>query len=97
MAITKTLTWNYGRPRCNLVVLFATAVFQFLGGYISTFGTATAYLALIAWHRSDLHPLSHVPYANLVTIVVVLPALAFVAGWLLAGREPSTLGHSPLE
>jgi len=48
VAITKTLTWNYGRPRCNLVVLFATAVFQFLGGYISTFGTATAVLELVS-------------------------------------------------
>jgi putative ABC transport system permease protein len=60
-------------------------------------GTATAYLALIAWHRSDLHELSRVPYANLVTIVVVLPMLAFVAGWLLAGREPQTIGRRPIE
>jgi putative ABC transport system permease protein len=60
-------------------------------------GTATAYLALIAWHRSDLHPLTRVPYGNLVTIVVVLPALAFIAGWLLAGREPGELGRRPVE
>ena len=60
-------------------------------------GTATAYLALIAWHRSDLHPLTHVPGANLVTIVVVLPVLAFGAGWLLAGREPPHLAQRPIE
>jgi putative ABC transport system permease protein len=60
-------------------------------------GTATAYLALIAWHRSDLHQLTRVPYANLVTIVVVLPVLAFVAGWLLAGREPSAIAKRPVD
>ena len=29
-------------------------------------GTGGAYLALIAWHRSDLHPLTQVPYLDLV-------------------------------
>ena len=28
-------------------------------------GTAGAYAALLAWHRSDLSPLGHVPVANL--------------------------------
>ena len=51
-------------------------------------GTGGAYLALIAWHRSDLHPLTQVPYLDLVIIVVGLPLLAITAGWILAGREP---------
>jgi len=60
-------------------------------------GTGGAYLALIAWHRSDLHPLTQVPYVDLVIILAGLPLLAITAGWLLAGREPSAIAHQPLE
>ncbi len=60
-------------------------------------GTGGAYLALIAWHRSDLHPLTQVPYLDLAIILVGLPLLAIAAGWLLAGREPSSIAHQPLE
>jgi putative ABC transport system permease protein len=60
-------------------------------------GTGGAYIALIAWHRSDLHPLTRVPYLDLVIIIVGLPLLAITAGWLLAGREPSSITHQPLE
>jgi len=60
-------------------------------------GTGGAYVALIAWHRSDLHPLSQIPYIDLVIIVVGLPMLAITAGWLLAGREPAAIAHQPLE
>jgi putative ABC transport system permease protein len=60
-------------------------------------GTGGAYLALVAWHRSDLHPLSRVPYLDLVIIIVGLPLLAISAGWLLAGREPPSIAHQPLE
>jgi putative ABC transport system permease protein len=65
-----------------------------LGGLL---GTAGAYLALVAWHRSDLHPLTRVPYLDLVMIIAGLPLLAITAGWLLAGREPASIAHQPLE
>jgi putative ABC transport system permease protein len=60
-------------------------------------GTGGAYLALIAWHRSDLHPLTQIPWLDLVIIIVGLPLLAITAGWLLAGREPASIAHQPLE
>jgi putative ABC transport system permease protein len=60
-------------------------------------GTGGAYLALVAWHRSDLHPLTRVPYLDLVIIIVGLPLVAITAGWLLAGREPASIAHQPLE
>src|SRR5438445_8786558 len=60
-------------------------------------GTGGAYLALVAWHRSDLHPLTQVPFLDLATIIVGLPLIAITAGWLLAGREPPTIAHQPLE
>ncbi len=60
-------------------------------------GTIGAYVALVVWYRSDLSPLGRVPIANLVVIVVGLPLLAAVAGWLLAGREPPAIARQPLE
>jgi putative ABC transport system permease protein len=57
----------------------------------------TAYAALLAWHRSDLSPLSNVPTLDLVVIVVGLPVIATVGGWLLAGGEPPALARQPFE
>jgi putative ABC transport system permease protein len=63
----------------------------------SLLGAAGAYIALLVWYRSDLSPLRRVPVGNLVVIVVGLPVLAAVGGWLLAGREPSAIARQPLE
>jgi putative ABC transport system permease protein len=60
-------------------------------------GTAGAYAALLAWYRSDLHPLGRVPTANLLVILVGLPLLATIGGWLLAGREPPAISRRPIE
>jgi putative ABC transport system permease protein len=60
-------------------------------------GTAGAYAALLTWWRSDLAPLGRVPVANLIVIVVGLPLIATVGGWLLAGRDPPTIARRPLE
>jgi putative ABC transport system permease protein len=65
-----------------------------LGGLL---GTAGAYVALLAWHRSNLSPLSNVPGLDLVVILVGLPVIATVGGWLLAGRQPPALARQPLE
>jgi putative ABC transport system permease protein len=56
-------------------------------------GTAAAYLGLAAGHLSALTPL---PVPDLVTVVVGTPIVASVAGWLLAGREPSAIARRPL-
>jgi putative ABC transport system permease protein len=63
----------------------------------SLLGTAGAYVSLLVWYRSDLTSLGRVPVANLVVIVVGLPVLAAVGGWVLAGREPSAIARRPLE
>jgi putative ABC transport system permease protein len=60
-------------------------------------GTAGAYAALLAWHRSDLSPLGRVPVVNLIVILAGLPVIAAVTGWLLAGREPPAIARRPLE
>jgi putative ABC transport system permease protein len=60
-------------------------------------GTAGAYAALLAWHRSNLDPLTRVPIVNLVIIMAALPVVATLGGWLLAGREPPAIARRPLE
>jgi putative ABC transport system permease protein len=60
-------------------------------------GVADAYLAMVAFHRSDLVTLSNVPLRDLVVILVALPVAATAAGWLLAGREPRAIARQPLE
>jgi putative ABC transport system permease protein len=51
-------------------------------------GSAAAYLALAAAHRSDIGVLSQVPVVNLAITVAGVPAAAALAGWVLAGRRP---------
>lgn len=64
-------------------------------------GTAAGYIALVAFSRTNrldgLSSLSSVPVANLLFILVVMPVGATVAGWLLAGREPSAFARRPLD
>jgi putative ABC transport system permease protein len=60
-------------------------------------GTAGAYAALLAWHRSHLTPLGHVPAADLLAILIGLPVIATAAGWLVSGREPPAINRRPIE
>ncbi len=91
----RTLTATGATSTTRRTITAATAgALALLGALLGTFG---AYVALIAWHRSDLHPLKQVPWLDLVVIIVGLPLLAIAAGWLLAGREPASIAHQPLE
>jgi putative ABC transport system permease protein len=60
-------------------------------------GAAGAYLALLAGYHNNLDALARVPVTHLAVTVVGLPLTAAAVGWLLAGREPSTLARQPLE
>ena len=60
-------------------------------------GSAGAYLALAAGHRSDLGVLSRVPLLYLAITVVGVPAAAALAGWILAGRKPPSIARRVLE
>jgi putative ABC transport system permease protein len=63
-------------------------------------GTVAAYVAAIgyAWDNQldGLSELSSVPTENLLIILIGMPLIAAVAGWLLAGREPAGLGSQPI-
>ncbi|MGH9057543.1 MAG: FtsX-like permease family protein [Acidimicrobiales bacterium] len=91
----RTLTATGASSHTRRTLTGATAgALALLGALL---GTAGAYAALLLWHRSNLHPLSHVPVLNLVVILAGLPLLALAGGWLLAGREPPEMARRPLE
>jgi putative ABC transport system permease protein len=60
-------------------------------------GSAGAYLALAAGHRSDLGALSRVPLLYLAITLLGVPAAAAVTGWILAGRKPPSIARRVLE
>lgn len=65
-----------------------------LGG---VWGTVGAYLTVIAWHRRDLSVLNPAPIGTIAALVVGLPVAAWLAGWLLGGREPGPLTRRRLD
>ncbi|MGH3122845.1 MAG: FtsX-like permease family protein [Streptosporangiaceae bacterium] len=61
-------------------------------------GSAVAFAAIVAWAPTSLGgTFAHVPWADVLLILVGLPVAAAVAGWLLAGRQPSVISRQPLE
>jgi putative ABC transport system permease protein len=89
---TLTATGASGATRRTLNAASAGAL-ALLGGIL---GTATAYLALIAWHWHDISYLNPPPYGDLAVLVVGLPAAAAAGAWLF-GRTPATIARRPLE
>lgn len=70
-----------------------------LGAFVGTIG---GYVGIIGWLRNNslnggLSSLANVPVGNLLLILVGMPLLATLAGWLLAGREPSMMARQPME
>jgi putative ABC transport system permease protein len=94
---TLTATGASGWTRRTLTAV--TAAGLALAGAV--LGTAAAYLGAAAYsfdnHLDGLGELGSVPTWNLLAILVGLPLIAAVAGWLLAGREPSAIARQPLE
>jgi putative ABC transport system permease protein len=60
-------------------------------------GTTGAYVGLVAAYRNDTGALSPVPAVHLLAIVVGVPLVVAATGWLLSGREPSTLARQSIE
>jgi len=89
---TLTATGASGATRRTLNAASAAAL-ALLGGIL---GTATAYLALIAWHWHNISYLNAPPYRELAVLIFGLPAVAAAGAWLL-GRTPNGLGGQQLE
>lgn len=89
---TLTAAGASGATRRTLNAASAAAL-AVLGGIL---GTATAYLALIAWHWHDVSYLNRPPYPDLAVLILGLPAIAAAGAWLL-GRTPNDLARRTLE
>jgi putative ABC transport system permease protein len=60
-------------------------------------GSAAAYLALAAGHHSDISVLSRVPVLDLTITVVGVPVAAALVGWVLDGRNQSSVARQALD
>jgi putative ABC transport system permease protein len=92
----RTLTATGARRRTRRTITAATA--GALGLLAAVLGTVVAYIATAAFFSSQLSErMAHAPVLDLVLILVGLPVVAAVGGWLFAGREPSAMSRQPLE
>jgi putative ABC transport system permease protein len=65
-------------------------------------GTVAAYVAAIAYSNSNANDglsslINSIPVRNLLVILVAMPLIAVVVGWLLAGRQPPAISRQPVE
>ena len=96
---TLAATGASGRVRRAITATTAGA----LGFTGAVLGTVGGYVAIAGWFRTNslnggLSALvTTIPVTNLLIILVGMPLIAVVIGWLLAGREPRGMAHQPLE
>jgi putative ABC transport system permease protein len=91
---TLTATGASGTTRRTITGATAGA----LGLLGAVLGTLAAAIAGVAWARSSLSvTFGDVPAVDLISLLVGLPVVAAVGGWLLAGRQPAVISRQPLE
>ena len=71
----------------------------FLGALLGVVG---GYVGMIGWLRSNslnggIAALGNIPVADLLLILLGMPAFAAAVGWLFAGREPEAMTHQAIE
>ena len=96
---TLTATGASSRTRRTLTAVTAGGL-AFLGALL---GTVAAYVGLAGWFRtnsleggvSDI--IDHIPWNNLLLIVIAMPIVATAVGWVLAGRDPKGISTRPME
>ncbi len=96
---TLTATGASSRTRRSLTAVTAGGL-AFLGALL---GTIAAYVGLVGWFRSNplegglSDVIDHIPWSNLLLIVLAMPIVAALIGWVLAGREPTGMATRPME
>jgi putative ABC transport system permease protein len=91
---TLTATGASGATRRTITAATAAA----LGLLGAILGMAGAVIAGLAWARSSLSAMfGDVPLTDVLILLIGLPLIAAVAGWLLAGREPPLIARQPIE
>jgi putative ABC transport system permease protein len=92
----RTLAATGASRRTRRTITAATVGGLALTGVV--LGSLVALVALVAWARGSLGAtFAHVPWTDVLVILVGLPAVATAAGWLLAGRQPAVISRQPLE
>ena len=92
----RTLTAAGASARTRRNITSATAAALGLLGAI--LGTALACLSTLAWAHSSLGTIfTNVPVVDYPLVLVGLPVIAAIGGWLLAGREPAVIARQPIE
>jgi putative ABC transport system permease protein len=91
---TLTATGASGATRRMITAATAAA----LGLLGATLGMAGAVIAGLAWAHGSLSAMfGDLPLSDVLILLVGLPLIAAVAGWLLAGREPPLIVRQPIE
>jgi putative ABC transport system permease protein len=91
---TLTATGASGTTRRTITAATAAA----LGLLGAILGTAGAVIAGMAWTHSGLTATAGgVPPSDLLILLIGLPLVAAIGGWLFAGREPSAIARQPLD
>jgi putative ABC transport system permease protein len=91
---TLTATGASGATR-RMITAATAAALGLLGAIL---GMAGAVIAALAWAHSSLSAMfGDVPLSDVLILLVGLPLIAAVAGWLLAGREPPLIARQPIE
>jgi putative ABC transport system permease protein len=71
----------------------------FLGALLGVVG---GYVGMIGWLRSNslnggIAALGNIPVADLLLVLLGMPAFAAIVGWLFAGRQPAVMAHQAIE
>jgi putative ABC transport system permease protein len=96
---TLTAAGASSRTRRSLTAVTAGGL-AFLGALL---GTIAAYVGLAGWFRSNSLEgglsdiINHIPWSNLFLLVIAMPGVAVMIGWLLAGRDPTGISTRPME
>jgi putative ABC transport system permease protein len=91
---TLTATGASGATRRTITAATAAA----LGLLGAILGTAGAVIAGMAWSHSGLSATAGgVPASDILILLIGLPLVAAIGGWLFAGREPPAVARQPLE
>jgi putative ABC transport system permease protein len=91
---TLTATGASGATRRTITAATAAA----LGLLGAILGMAGAVIAGMAWTHSGLTATAGgVPVTDIVILLIGLPLVAAIGGWLFAGREPPAVARQPLE
>jgi putative ABC transport system permease protein len=91
---TLTATGASGATR-RMITAATAAALGLLGAIL---GMAGAVIAGLAWAHGSLSAMfGDLPLSDVLILLVGLPLIAAVAGWLLAGREPPLIVRQPIE